>query len=307
MRVIVAGETLTGPAAVARPPLGRKTRIAFATAGVLVLGVAAVVVVGGSRWARGTGEAAARLAERTAVRMPAVAFSELEALPAPVRRYLRLALRDGQPRIANVRLRQAGRLRTGVESDQWLEFEATETIAPEAPGFVWDARIRLLPFVHAAMRDTYIAATGSGAVALQSAFTLTAQSGGHELDAGNLYRLLAEAAWAPTLLLPRDGLTWARIDDRRALASLTQGRETATVEFRFNDAGEIAAIHAAERPRSYGTTYVPTPWEGHFDRYVTVDGMRVPQGGEVGWWVEDRWIPVWRATVTDFEFDYARR
>jgi len=33
--------------------------------------------------------------------------------------------------------------------------------------------------------------------------------------------------------------------------------------------------------------------------------MRVPQGGEVGWWVDGRWIPVWRATVTQFRFDLA--
>jgi hypothetical protein len=263
------------------------------------------VLVGAARWAGVTRAATAQLTATAVMPVRAVAFSELEGLPSPVQRYLRMALRDGQPRVASVHLHQSGRLRTGLESDQWLDFEATEIIVPEARGFVWDARIHLAPFLHAAMRDTYIGGTGSGAVALQSALVLSAESGGRELDAGNLYRLLAEAAWAPTLLLPREGLSWARIDDRRALASLTQGGETATVEFRFNDAGEIAAIFAAERPRRYGTTYVGTPWEGRFDRYITVNGMRVPQAGEVGWWVDDRWIPVWQGTVTQFAFDLA--
>ena len=304
MSVIAAGQELAGQFT-ARRTIGRKTRIAAAAAALVAVAVAVGVVAGGSRWTRGTAEATARLTAAAAAPSRAVAFSDLEGLPAPVQRYLRMALRDGQPRVASVHLQQSGRLRTGVESDQWLDFEATETIVPDARGFVWDARIRLAPLLHAAMRDTYIGGTGSGAVALQSALVLAAESGGHELDAGNLYRLLAEAAWAPTLLLPREGLTWARINDHRALASLTQGGENATVEFRFNDAGEIAGIFAAERPRSYGTTYVGTPWEGRFDRYVTVDGMRVPQGGEVGWWIDDRWVPVWRATVTQFRFDLA--
>ena len=308
MSVIVASERLTAQAPAARRrPFGRNARLAAAAAGIAVVAIAFAIVGGGSRWTSATAEATARLTPATAPAAPAVAFSALEGLPAPVQRYLRMALREGQPRVASAHLRQSGRLRTGVESSQWLDFEATETIAPEAPGFVWDARIRLAPFVHAAMRDSYIGGTGSAAVALQSAFVLSAQSGGHELDAGDLYRLLAEAAWAPTLLLPRAGLTWARINDHRALASLTQGGETATVEFRFNDAGEIAGIFAAERPRSYGTTYVGTPWEGRFNRYVTVDGMRVPQAGEVGWWVDDRWIPVWRATVTQFRYELAGR
>jgi hypothetical protein len=264
-------------------------------------------LVGARQWARTTDDVSSRLNTAAAGVARPVSFSELEGLPAPVQRYLRLALRDGQPRVSRVRLTQSGRLRTGVESAQWLDFEAVETIAPEARGFVWDARIRLAPFVHVAVRDAYLDGVGSGEVALQSAFTLSAQRGGHELDAGDLYRLLAEAPWAPTLLLPREGLTWARLDDRRALASLTQRGETATVEFRFNDAGEVAGIYAAERPRSYGTTYVPTPWEGHFSRYVTVDGIRLPTSGEVGWWIDGRWIPVWQGTVDEASVVFTAR
>jgi hypothetical protein len=62
-----------------------------------------------------------------------------------------------------------------------------------------------------------------------------------------------------------------------------------------------------ERPRRYGTTFVATPWEGRFDHYVTVNGIRVPKNGEVGWWIENRWIRVWQGTVEEFAFDVAGR
>jgi hypothetical protein len=307
MSVSVASQPLAGQAVVAKRPIKRRTRLVAITASVVIAGTAVAVVAGGSRWTRETHGVTARLITSIASPTRVVAFAELEALPAPVQRYLKMALPDGQPRPASVRMRQTGRLRTGVESEQWLDFDATETIVPEALGFVWDARIKLAPLVHVAVRDAYVDGTGSGDVALQSAFTLSAERGGHELNAGDLYRLLAEAPWAPTLLLPREGLTWARVNDTRALASLTVGGETASVEFRFNDAGEIAAIYAAERPRRYGTTFVATPWEGRFDHYVTVNGIRVPKNGEVGWWIENRWIRVWQGTVQEFTFDVAGR
>ena len=307
MGVSIASQALTGQAIVTRRPIGRKVRIAVVVAAVVIGAGAVATVAGGARWTRATDELTAQLTAKSPAPAPANAVPELAGLPAPVQRYLRMALGDGQARPIGVRLQQSGRLRTGVESDQWLDFEAVETIVPDARGFVWDARVRLAPLLHVAVRDAYVDGTGSADVAFQSAVPLSAQRGGHELDAGDLYRLLAEAPWAPTVLLPREGLTWARINDRRALASLTQRGETATVEFRFNDAGEIAAIFAAERPRSFGTTYVGTAWEGRFDRYVTVDGLRVPQAGQVGWWIEDRWIPVWQGTVTRFAFDFAGR
>jgi hypothetical protein len=148
------------------------------------------------------------------------------------------------------------------------------------------------------VRDAYAQGAGATQAAVQSAVTVSAQQGGHELNLGDLFRLLAEAPWSPTLLLPRDGLRWTAIDDHRARASLTAGGETATVEFRFNDAHEIVGMYAAERPRSYGTTYVATPWEGHFSQYETVHGVRLPMRGEVGWWVDGRWQSVWEGAIT---------
>ena len=302
---ISATERLVAPAAPSRFVIRGALRIILLAAVVLLAAVAIVVPFRARSWARETEAATAALTAAVPASLPAVSLASIDALPPPVQRYLRLALRDGQPRLATVTLEQAGRLRTGVESEQWLEFTATERIAPEARGFVWDARLRLAPFVHAGMRDIYAGGVGDGRVALQSAFTVAADRGGHDLNSGELYRLLAEAPWSPTLLLPREDLTWKAIDDGRAAATLTHGGETVTIEFRFNEAGEVTSVFAAARPRTYGTTYVATPWEGRFARYVTVDGMRVPSSGEVGWWVEGRWLSVWQGTVQRFAFTHA--
>jgi len=281
-------------------------RLVLIAVAVVVAAAAIVVPLQASRWTRDVEAATASLGATAPASLPPVSLAALDGLPAPVQRYLRLALHDGQPRVTTVRLEQSGRLRTGVESDQWMPFTAVETIAPEARGFVWDARLRLAPLLHAGIRDIYVDGVGDGRIALLSAITMSADRGSRDLNSGELYRLLAEAPWNPTLLLPSADITWKAIDDRRAAATLTHEGETVTIEFRFNDAGEVTTVYAAERPRSYSTTYVATPWEGRFTRYVTVDGMRVPSSGEVGWWVEGRWQPVWQGTVERFVFEHGR-
>lgn len=303
---ISATERIAAPAAPSRSLIRGKMRWLLLALAVLVAAAAILVPVQARRWGQETAIATAALTASVPASLPAVSLGALEGIPAPVQRYLRLALTDGQARPATVRLQQSGRLRTGVESEQWLAFTAEETIAPDARGFVWDARLRLAPFVHARIRDVYVGGVADARVALQSAITIAADHGSPDLDSGDLYRLLAEAPWSPTLLLPREDLTWHAIDDHRAAATLTHGGEAVTIEFRFNDAGEVASVYAAERPRSYGTAYVPTPWEGRFGGYMLVDGVRVPSTGAVGWWVEGRWLPVWQGTVHRVDFSRSR-
>src|SRR5205085_5598411 len=100
-------------------------------------------------------------------------------------------------------------------------------------GFLWDAKVRVAPLVHVRVRDAYIAGQGQGAVSLLSAFEMSAESGGSELNAGELYRYLAEAVWYPTALLPREGLIWHAIDHDKALATLTHANTTVSIEFRL--------------------------------------------------------------------------
>lgn len=279
-----------------RPRFGKLKALALVLALVVVAAAIAIPIQAG-RWTADTDAMTAALMASVPRTRTAVSFGSLDGLPAPVQRYLRLALPEGRPRAGSVRLEQRGRLRTGVESPQWLDFTATETMAPDVRGFVWDARLRLMPLVDASIRDSYVGGVGDGRIALFSAFTMSADHGSRELNSGELYRLLAEAPWNPSLLLPADDLSWAAIDDRRASATLTHGGQSVTIEFRFNDAGEVASVYAAARPRSYGTTYVDTPWEGRFSRYIDVNGMRVPSRGEVGWWVEGQWHSVWQGTI----------
>jgi hypothetical protein len=235
-----------------------------------------------------------------------VDFSALQQLPPPVARYFRFALTDGQPMIRKARFRQSGVLRTATTSETWLSFTADHLIVPPAPGFLWNARVVLPVAMHIRVLDGYVAGAGSGRVSFLSAFAVSTESGLPELDAGALHRYLAEAVWAPTALLPQSGVAWSPIDERSALATLSDRGTTVSLEFRFGDDGAVTGIYTPARFGHFDGAYREAPWEGHFRDYFLRSGMRVPRHGEVGWHDNGDLKLVWEGTVIDAHYEFAR-
>ena len=274
--------------------------------GGLASAVAAVglaLVVGARRQQRAlVADVDRLLGDAGAATRQASRLDDLDA-PPPVVRYLRQALLSNAS-IRLVRLQQIGRLRTDARGDRWMAFEAEHVAAPAAVGFVWNARVRIAPLLHVRVRDALIAGEGSGQVALLSAFTVAHDAGTPEMHSGSLHRYLAEAVWYPTALLPGPGLRWDPVDGNTALATLTSHGLSVSLEFRFSDTGEVAAIYTAGRWGTFGDRYAQVPWEGHFRDYQDRDGVRIPLDADVGWYVDGQWQPVWEGRITTFDAEY---
>lgn len=225
---------------------------------------------------------------------------DVDALPPPVARYLRWALRS-ETRIQEVRIRQIGTLRADVHSERWMRFEAAHIVVPPAIGFVWNARVSIGPLLHVRVRDALSEGRGSGEVSLMSAFTVSAHADTPEMNSGSLHRYLAEAVWYPTALLPSSTLRWTGIDATGALATLTHRDVSVSLEFRFADTGEVTGIYTPARWGTFAGAYRQVPWEGHFRDYRERDGIFVPTEGEVGWYVDNEWQAVWKGGITAFQ------
>jgi hypothetical protein len=267
---------------------------------VLVAGFAVALWATGSRRQARALEALIAQVTSGPVAAPSSALIEQsDALPAPVARYLRWAL-PAAPPVRMIHLTQVGRLRTDVRSGRWMSFQAEHVATPHPPGFVWNARVALAPLLHVRVRDAYGGGEGSGHVSLLSAFTIGADGGTPEMNAGSLHRFLAEAVWYPTALLPSVALRWSAIDEHRALATLTDRGVTVSLEFRFARTGEVTGIYTSARWGTFEGHYQQLPWEGHFRHYERRHGMMVPTDGDVGWWVDGAWHMVWEGTVTSY-------
>ena len=230
---------------------------------------------------------------------------ELEGLPAPVQRYFRAALKDGQPIITAVTIDMAGTFNMSPTGEQWKPFTSRQRVITRRPGFLWDARVRVLPGVTVRVVDSYIVGNGLLHATVQGLFTVADMRGGGEIARGELMRWFAEVAWYPTALLPSQGVRWEAVDDHSANATIVDGPLSLTLLFRFNDAGLIGSFRAEARGGMVGKKMVMAPWEGIWSNYQTRDGVQVPFTGEVAWMRPEGRKPYFVGTVTSLTFEFS--
>jgi hypothetical protein len=280
-------------------------RIFVLVVALVVLSLAAVIAFADYRW-RSQSAALVEQLERGVAAAPRFVYSpaELEGLPAPVVRYFREVLRDGQPLVRSGRLVQKGEFLVRPTPDGWRPFTATHHFAARPPGFVWDARIRMAPGLAICVRDASIDGTGSMRASVLGLFTMLNVEGTPDIAAGALHRYLAEATWFPTALLPSQGVAWTPIDDSSARATLAVASTTVSLEFRFGEDGLVRSVFAPDRARDVNGHGVPTPWQGRWFEYEEHGGMRIPGRGEVEWILPEGPQVYWRGRVTQISYEY---
>lgn len=275
-----------------------------------VVGVAGLAAARAAAWRRTTDAAVAALDDAAPSGDPCDAQAVFDpvclvGLPAPVQRYLTFALRPGQPLVRRAHLTQAGDFRSGGVDSAWANFTARHEAALDPPAFVWDAAIRMAPFVVVRVRDGYHGGAGRMQAAVGGVVPVVDAAATPELASGALHRFLAESPWYPTALLPSERLRWEAMDDRHARALLRDGDVEVAVECTIDERGRITRVFAPARFRDVDGVPVPTPWEGRFSDYERVHGMMIPTCGEVAWLLADGRLPYWRGRLLDVRYEVA--
>lgn len=269
--------------------------------------LAALGASGGLRWAGGTRELRTRLeAHRRPMEPQRVDFRELEGLPPPVQRYFRTVLREGQPMVTAVHVRQQGTFNMGEATDRWKPFTSDQQVITQRPGFDWDGRVRIMPGLTVLVHDAYVAGEGLLRAALLGLFPVIELRGPGEIAEGELMRFLAEAAWYPTALLPSQGVRWEAVGARSARATLSDGLIAPTMLFTFDSEGLLESVRAEARGRMVGSRIIPTPWQGRFWNYQERAGLQVPLEGEVAWLLPEGVKPYWRGRITEIAYELAQ-
>jgi len=279
-------------------------KILLIAIGVVIVGLVGAALVGRVRLDR----ANARLvAELLAIASPeserVFRNHDLEGLPEPVQGYLANVLTEGQPYVRMVRLQQSGEFRLGDAMAPWKPLSATQYFTVDPPGFVWDARVEIVPLLPVRVVDVYKAGKGALRAKILSSVPVADAESSPELNSGELMRYLAETVWFPTALLPGEGIDWVPIDEQSAKATIDHRGTTVSLVFYFNSRNEVERVFAENRYREVDGTYEPTPWTGHFSNYQVRNGMLIPIDGEVEWNLPGGDLSYWRGHLVEIEHE----
>jgi hypothetical protein len=233
---------------------------------------------------------------------------ELQGLPAPVQRYFRAVLKDGQPLITTATIELVGTFNMSPSGEQWKPFTSRQQAVTRRPGFLWDAKVAMLPGVPVRVVDRYIAGEGQVRAAVLGLFTVADLCGGGEIARGEFMRWFAEAVWYPTALLPSQGVRWEAVDDASANATIADGPLTLTLLFGFNNAGLIVSVRAAARGAGLGKDMVMImmPWECTLSDYRPLHGMLLPMAGEAAWLRPQGRKSYFKGAVTTLSCEFSR-
>jgi hypothetical protein len=275
--------------------------------GALTAAMVGLGVYGARRWAHATSKLLSRL---EGTRRPATTSRydarELQGLPAPVQRYFRLVLRDGQPIIAAATVEHIGSFNLSSTAEQWKPFTSRQRVVTRRPGFLWNARIVMAPGIAVYVHDAYVGGEGILNPAVLGLYSLAGKVGADDLARGEFMRFFAEAGWYPTALLPSQGVLWEAAEDYSANAILTDGQLSVTMRVNFGESGLIDTVRFAARNALAGNAVVPTPWEGRLSNYQERDGMLIPLTCEAAWLRPQGRAPYWRGTITSSAYEFAQ-
>lgn len=278
-------------------------RLALVILALIAAAIGAVLAFAAASWNGATAETVRQLQRASgAPAFTADLAHELEGLPLPVQRYLRTVLGEHPPIVRAATIQQAGDFLVKPEPNGWRPFTATHYAVTQPPGFVWDARIRMVPGVAVRVRDVLFAGPGSMHASIAGLRRVAYAANTPDMASGALHRYLAEAVWFPTALLPSAGVRWTAVDDFTARAALSVGTTTVSLDFHFGKDGLVERVYTPTRARAVDGRSEPTPWQGHFSQYEERGGLRVPTAGAVEWVLPEGPQPYWRGRLTKVQF-----
>lgn len=173
-----------------------------------------------------------------------VAESELESLPAPVKRYLRAVGVVGYPHVQSYSLHFRGRIRGGP-NDPWMPFKARQVSFANPPSrlFWMQASKAALPV---SIYHRFIEGAATMRVKLLGVMKMVDASG-DAMDRAETVTLFNDMCILAPATLLGPNILWLPIDDHSTQARFTYGHNTITATLIFGDDGLLRDFLSDDR------------------------------------------------------------
>ena len=244
-----------------------------------------------------------RLAEPASSRP--ITEADLEPLPEPVRRYLRLAGAVGRPRVHHVRALWTGRIRSGPE-DPWMAFTAEQDNFTDEPARFFHMRA-VRGGLPVDVLHVFQGGMATMKVRLLSLVPLV-DAAGPDLTRAETVTLLNDLCILAPGGLVDAPIRWEAVDDHAAVAHYAPDPDTVSARLEFNDAGELVDFVSDDRLETSpdGATLTPRRWSTLLRDYRAFGPLRAAGRGEGRWQTPEGSFAYIELALQELEVDGAR-
>jgi hypothetical protein len=270
---------------------------------IAILLLLVILVIGLQLWRWSDTRAAdavwAQLADAPPMLPPVFDPASVEELPEPARRFFRFAIAPGTPLSRVAEIEMGGEIGLGDrDAPGYQPMEARQILA-SPDGFVWRVRAG----------SGLMRMTGSDGMAGERSWVrfwllglvpIVRAGGTDDHRRASFGRVVAEAAfWAPTALLPDNGVTWEEVDADTARATIRRGDLVQTVDVRVDaDGRPLSVVIPRWTDANPDRVFRIQPFGGTLDDFREVDGYRLPFSVDGGnFFGTEDYFPFFRARV----------
>lgn len=242
--------------------------------GVVLLALAARPASFRSRFARDR----ALLLARPARPAPPVIEADLANLPSLMQEYLRRVGAVGRPRVRNLRVEFAARMRSSATAP-WMPATATEYefFDPPARLFHMNATRGGVPID---VYHRYVDGAATFQVRLMGLIPLVNQRGPVLTRAETVTLMNDIVVMAPAAVLDLP-FGWQTTGERTLQATFTNAGNTVAADLTFDAAGDLVGFRSDDRKQEKDGR--PVPWSTPISDYRIIDRIRIGARGDANW------------------------
>ena len=222
-------------------------------------------------------------------------------LPAPVQKWITNSGIIGKERTYAVRLKQKVQLKLKPEQENWTDAHAEQYFIINKPAFIWKVGMQMMPFIDVAGRDKFLEGKGEMLIKIFSLIPIVKSVDNEKINAGALQRYLAEIVWFPDAALS-SYITWEKIDDLSAKATINYEGIKGSGVFYFNEEGEFIKF-SAQRYMGGDDDAALREWIITANESRKLSGIKIPVKCEATWKLESSNWTWLKLEIADIEYN----
>jgi hypothetical protein len=265
----------------------------------VILLITAVISIAGHQWQNKIKKEVVSLSNAQTQQGTVLTYASIEALPAPVKKWIISSGAMNIKPIQFVRLKQKGALKTSP-GGKWMPFTANQYFNAIDPAFIWTADVKFMPMIHMYGRDKLIDGEGQMQIKLLSLINVVKEGGNEKMNTGTMIRYLAEMIWFPTAAIS-PFIRWEEIDSTSARAVMDHKGTTVSATFYYQADGDVKRIEA-DRYFGGGDDAKKEKWVVDVTGVKVMNGVRIAYKNNVTWALKEGDFNWANMEITDIEY-----